>query len=100
MDANAVKFINDYVRITDVGVDLIGTHPFKHIPFSDIKDIRIENGYLVKNRLPIRIVGSVIIITAVYFIVRLMKPLTRLPDHRYSAFSHVRLWMLPVFIPK
>ena len=45
------KFENDYVSISDHGVILTRSrYPYKQLNFSEIKEITIRDGYLIKNR--------------------------------------------------
>jgi hypothetical protein len=45
------QFYSDYVLIDNSGIDLLRNRfAIKHINYPDIQDIRIRNGYLLRNR--------------------------------------------------
>ena len=51
MENYTAKFENDYVSISDNGVILTRSrYPYKQLNFSEIKEITIRDGYLIKNR--------------------------------------------------
>lgn len=69
MNSKPVKFYNDYVKISEDGIELTRSmFPYKHLDFKDIEDVRITNGYLIKNRIPILIISSILLIVLAYFV--------------------------------
>jgi hypothetical protein len=69
MNSKPVKFYNDYVKVSDDGIELTRSRfPYKHLDFKDIEDVRITNGYLIKNRIPVLIISSILIIVLAYFV--------------------------------
>jgi hypothetical protein len=62
---NEVKFINKYVRIMDEGIELIFVQPYKLLLYDQIEEIKIGNGFLIKNRMPIRINGITVILASI-----------------------------------
>ncbi|HEY5592162.1 MAG TPA: hypothetical protein VIK55_14250 [Paludibacter sp.] len=56
------QFYSDYVLIDSSGIDLLRNRfAIKHINYPDIQDIRIRNGYLLRNRFIPLIVGIALV---------------------------------------
>ncbi len=69
MASSHVKFSNNYVKISDDGIDLTRSRfPYKHLDFSEIEDAKIKEGYLIKNRGAILIIGSLLLVASFGFL--------------------------------
>jgi len=69
MESSPFNFYSRYIKISDKGIDLTRDMlPYKHISYSEIEDITIRDGYLIKNRVPIRIVSILAIALSFIFL--------------------------------
>src|SRR5688572_6014030 len=93
MTTSAVRFINNDIQITENGIDLISVHPFTHINFADVQELSIENGYLIKNRIPVRVIGSIVLIGALYLSIRYVPQLSHFFENGVVV-SLLLLWRL------
>ena len=60
--AKSPVFSNDYVTISDTGIDLTRSRfPYKHLDFAEIEEARIQEGYLIKNRIVVLLLSIVAI---------------------------------------
>ncbi|HTE25839.1 hypothetical protein [Flavitalea sp.] len=64
-------FSNNYVTISEKGIDLTRSRfPYKHIRFSEIREVSIQEDYLIKNRNTILILSSGAICLLVIFLLQ------------------------------
>lgn len=74
-------FSNDYILINDSGIDLLRNRfAYQHIDYINIDNYKIEDGYLLRNRIVILLFGILLMIAAIVLFIH------QLPTY-YAVFT-------------
>ena len=92
-------FYNDYIKIDENGIDLLrNSFPIEHLDFSIIRGIEISDGYLLKNRFIILLVGVSLIILAVKLLMFEFPIFDNFSSVGHFGIGFIKILIMPLFI--
>lgn len=93
---------NNYIQLNDLGIDLLrNSYAYKHIDFYNIDKYRIEDGFLLRNRILILLMGILIILGGAILLINQFDLIINLFDfHNNFKFNRgfALILSLPIFL--